>query len=755
MPKKKETLFQRTIPGKYIPRDGPPPINGVRSGVGSDNRFNSRMAELLASSAYNNNDSNSNSTNDDIENDLSPSVERTVTISNDTDSPSSRVNSKLLHRRIVTMLETLRRRGVPVPPRQMKGMENMIDTDLQPITFGQLKATTASNGSTQVTSLSERQTDIENSTTSSSINSVSISRSYDDLSDDLFSRLSLNNNSDISPSTATTTKTTNMTQLKSLSITDSCPDLSSKINQNIMQQQETKERRPTLYYSPSLEQLLNQRSFQNEPEMSTSPPPPQSPPSIQQTSTQSTPSVDEIIAKYYSGYHQNPAYVDKSKGFYIHPAPIKNTTYGPSWQFSSTSNQQPTSYHVPTITSNIQHQKPTVMFPPSMLPNQNKSRPPPPSYSSSVAQTNRTKPVTTVHNAGSRFIHPFQQQSTPLLSTIPNSSSFDVVMSLNSAQQHVPLPPPTISISASTNIPQTNITPSKQLHQSQLPLTTQQSALRSPPPRYPIERSHSALSAINRPTFTVAPETQQTTMTATTAGNQNTNSDIRSQILYDREFSRFLYGKDSNRREKRKAYSDPVKKSVEEAGRTDSISIANHPLVASHHLGKEDAVKEEDDDENEYNESGINNGQNLEQQTQKNSRSSENTAIRKRRFQKQSEDTSTRIAQQQQSSSIHSSPPPKTIVPANPLHNRPIPPFLRVYSQAPSSNDILLQWNLFSLHELESFDGMMTKLFKDENLARVQLYETFRSALAAELDQKMKQAQKDADNEEEDAVTAL
>jgi hypothetical protein len=75
----------------------------------------------------------------------------------------------------------------------------------------------------------------------------------------------------------------------------------------------------------------------------------------------------------------------------------------------------------------------------------------------------------------------------------------------------------------------------------------------------------------------------------------------------------------------------------------------------------------------------------------------------------------------------------KAIVPANPLLKQQIPSFLRVYSQASSSNDILLQWHLFSLSELESFDGMMKKLYKDENLVRVQIYENYRALLSSKL----------------------
>ena len=90
----------------------------------------------------------------------------------------------------------------------------------------------------------------------------------------------------------------------------------------------------------------------------------------------------------------------------------------------------------------------------------------------------------------------------------------------------------------------------------------------------------------------------------------------------------------------------------------------------------------------------------------------------------------------------------KAIIPANPLLKRRIPSFLRVYSQAPSSNDILLQWHLFNLSELESFYAMMTRLYKNENLARVQLYEIYRTALLSALAAKtMRISTTNSDNE--------
>ena len=74
------------------------------------------------------------------------------------------------------------------------------------------------------------------------------------------------------------------------------------------------------------------------------------------------------------------------------------------------------------------------------------------------------------------------------------------------------------------------------------------------------------------------------------------------------------------------------------------------------------------------------------------------------------------------------------IVPPNPILARRIPSFLKTYSQGPSSsNDIPPQWQLCSLYDLQSYEGMMTKLYKDENLSRVKLYETYRALLVSVL----------------------
>jgi hypothetical protein len=94
----------------------------------------------------------------------------------------------------------------------------------------------------------------------------------------------------------------------------------------------------------------------------------------------------------------------------------------------------------------------------------------------------------------------------------------------------------------------------------------------------------------------------------------------------------------------------------------------------------------------------------------------------------------------------------KPIVPANPVLKQRIPSFLRVYAQAAASNDILLQWHLFGLSELGSFDRMMTKLYKDENLTRVQSYENYRALLVSTLASKTSSTNENFDDDN-DVIT--
>ncbi|KAH8381790.1 hypothetical protein KR009_000202 [Drosophila setifemur] len=66
------------------------------------------------------------------------------------------------------------------------------------------------------------------------------------------------------------------------------------------------------------------------------------------------------------------------------------------------------------------------------------------------------------------------------------------------------------------------------------------------------------------------------------------------------------------------------------------------------------------------------------------------------------------------------------LVPANPYLMEEIPKWLAVYSEADSSKDHLLQFNMFSLPELEGFDSMLVRLFKQELGTIVGFYERYR-----------------------------
>ncbi|XP_030370022.1 scaffold protein salvador [Scaptodrosophila lebanonensis] len=82
------------------------------------------------------------------------------------------------------------------------------------------------------------------------------------------------------------------------------------------------------------------------------------------------------------------------------------------------------------------------------------------------------------------------------------------------------------------------------------------------------------------------------------------------------------------------------------------------------------------------------------------------------------------------------------LVPANPYLLEEIPKWLAVYSGADSSKDHLLQFNMFSLQELEGFDSMLVRLFKQELGTIVGFYERYRRALILEKNQRAEQERK-------------
>ncbi|CAF3709577.1 unnamed protein product [Rotaria sordida] len=620
MPKKKQVAFQSNIPGKFIPRDDPPSASGFRFGTNT-NRFNSKMVELLASSESSSITPSSTRINNENESilNITKSSQNDPTLSTSPDMAtidSSRIHSRLFHRRIVTMLDTLKRRsgnnGPTSPPTSPKILPSYTETKSQPITFGQLRQATISSATHTSTIIGEV-----------SSSKVLTARSYNDL---------------------TSINTT--TNVKSLTI-DTRSDLKSiSINKSSSKYQTNKER---LYYSPSLEQLLEQHNV--VPRMKQQDELKQEQKEEEQQQQQQKPplTVDEILATYYSkvnipttietrpsppppSTHAN----NNNMGFYIHPSPLR-------WNTPQTN-------------------QPFIPPSPLVLNEQNRNRPPPPSYSFSIANGHRPPPP--ANNLGQHLIH------LPVPSSIPKQVYNEPQITQHLLSRNSPVTLPTSSSPIMMNTP-----------------------VRPPPPRYElpisnIERPHSALSSMNHPNYS------------------QTNP---PQAGFDREFSRLLYGKDGGKnrhqQQKRKAFSDPVKKSVEEAGR--SIEKTHRRLTP--HLNTTDTVNEEEENTNDSN--------NIDKQ--------ERSLFSQRRFQQQSDFT----VNNRESAK-------KPIVPPNPLLKRPIPSFLHVYSQASSSNDILLQWHLFSLSELESFDAMMTKLYRDENFIRVQYYENYRGLLTSILESK-------------------
>ncbi|CAF4045844.1 unnamed protein product [Adineta steineri] len=592
MLKKKQVTLQNSIPGKFIPRNVSSSGSAFPSGA-NDNRFNSKMAELLASSSTINDENEFLSTKSSQDNLTSNEL-----ISNG----SSSIHSKLFHRRIVTMLEASKK---PSNDISTTSTSSYTEQKSQPITFGQLRqATIASTCAT------------------------------------------INDDKSISHSIITNTEDKHQKNIASFT-RDNNSDFNSITLKSSSKYQTNKER---LYYSPSLEQLFEQQNIISQTKKEE-----------EEKSQKSSLTVDEILAMYYSKvnvptnieshlpslvYPNNTTTTTSNSGFCIHSSV-------PSW--NSSSNNQ---YIVPS---------------PRLLSNdQNKIRPPPPSYSSSV--TNNTHRMATIVPSSLQH-HIHSAGSLPVLNHLYLRSPSIQYPSNN-------LPNSTLSFSSILTNPTSNNSP------------------RPPPPRYQsltsnnIERSYSTLSCIND---------------CSISNQQIKTNNNNSSAGFDREFSRLLYGKDAEKtrrkKQKRKAFSDPVKRSVEEAGRS---AEKGHRRITTH-LNKTDTFKEEEDDDDD-DEIESNRSINYKQELY--------LPSRRRRFHRQSD----LIEKTRESTK-------KSLPSINPSLKRRIPSFLRVYSQASSSNDILLQWHLFNLSELESFYTMITRLYKNENLARVQFYEAYRAAL--------------------------
>ncbi|CAF1287655.1 unnamed protein product [Rotaria sordida] len=583
MPKKKQVTFQNNIQGKFIPRNVPP-VGSVFPSRINDNRFNAKMAELLASSSIINDEnelvsiksSQDNSTSNEI-----PSID------------SSHVHSKLFHRHIVNMFETLKKSNDDSSTLPITSSH--IEYKSQPITFGQLRQATISTVPIQI------------------INDKTISHQI---------------NKDIE-------------EKHDKNLTTFIKYNKSKIPTKHQLNKES------LYYSPSFEKLLEKQNIIIETKKIND--------DDKKQIQKSTLTVDEILDMYSSKVKQSTniesnllpssTYSNTNlTSFYMHPSVIK---------FNSTQNNQ--------------HIIPSSQL---ILNEQNRNRPPPPSYSSSIANTHRT--TSTMINPDQSLIHPSF-----------SSPTFEHVYSGSLIPQHLIRENSSFILSNSSSL---------------APIvknSTSNNSIRPPPPHYQsptsiIEHSHSTSS-------------QQSKI------NNNNNSSAG----FDREFSRLLYGKDTGKirreKQKRKAFSDPVKKSIEEATKTHRRLTTN--------LNKTRTVKEDEEGENDDEiETKID---------QSNIHKHKSNFLSRRRSKRQSN----LIEKNLESTN-------ETRLPTNSLLKQRIPSFLRVYSQASPSNDILLQWDLFNLSELESFNIMMNRLYKNENLARVQLYEIYRTALISILTSK-------------------
>jgi len=79
---------------------------------------------------------------------------------------------------------------------------------------------------------------------------------------------------------------------------------------------------------------------------------------------------------------------------------------------------------------------------------------------------------------------------------------------------------------------------------------------------------------------------------------------------------------------------------------------------------------------------------------------------------------------------------PHVLVPANPYLYEEIPYWLQFYSKAAQEHDHKLRWELFRLPELDCYDNVLKRLYKQELETIVMNYEAYRSAMARELERR-------------------
>uniref|UniRef100_T1INJ9 Uncharacterized protein n=1 Tax=Strigamia maritima TaxID=126957 RepID=T1INJ9_STRMM len=90
---------------------------------------------------------------------------------------------------------------------------------------------------------------------------------------------------------------------------------------------------------------------------------------------------------------------------------------------------------------------------------------------------------------------------------------------------------------------------------------------------------------------------------------------------------------------------------------------------------------------------------------------------------------------------------PNVLVPPNPYLNEEIPHWLTVYSKARQGIDHKLKWELFRLPELESFQAMLQRLYKQELEDIVMSYEGYRLGLMREMERRLLEKQQIEQNE--------
>ncbi|GLH01020.1 hypothetical protein R5R35_006266 [Gryllus longicercus] len=91
--------------------------------------------------------------------------------------------------------------------------------------------------------------------------------------------------------------------------------------------------------------------------------------------------------------------------------------------------------------------------------------------------------------------------------------------------------------------------------------------------------------------------------------------------------------------------------------------------------------------------------------------------------------------------------PHNVLVPANPYLNEEIPLWLVVYSRAAPELDHKLRWEMFRLPELDCFNAMLTRLYKQELEEIVMRYEAYRASLLCSMEHQVVESESKTTNE--------